>query len=141
MGYAQRMELEEEKALKGRVENVPMMTIEGQPLSENVKKKRDACIKQAMDYCRATGRKFEDGGFPDLPLEWNKTGFPAMAGNAQSDAQPQVYGNGAGEPVPGMPAVTHWRRPEEMGMPSAPVLFKNDWEVLLTLTPNPGSTS
>ena len=118
-----------------------MMTIEGQPLSDTCKKWAKDLTDAALAQCAATGRKFEDGGFPDLPLEWNKTGFPAMAGNAQSDAQPQVYGNGAGEPVPGMPAVTHWRRPEEMGMPSAPVLFKNDWEVLLTLTPNPGSTS
>ena len=37
------------KALKGWVENVPMMTIEGQPLSENVKKARDAAIKLAME--------------------------------------------------------------------------------------------
>ena len=77
MGYAQRMELEEEQAFKGWVENVPMMTIEGQPSSENVKKRRDACIKQAMDHCRATGRKFTD------------TTFPAMPGRAQSEVQPR----------------------------------------------------
>ena len=57
MGYAQRMELEEAKALEKWVENVPMMTIEGQPLSENVKRRRDAAIKLAMDQCRQTGRE------------------------------------------------------------------------------------
>ena len=129
MGYAERMEMEELERLGKWKENVPMMTIEGQPLSDTCKKWAKDLTDAALAQCAATGRKFEDGGFPDLPLDWNKTGFPAMAGSAQSDAQPQVYGNGAGEPVPGMPAVTHWRRPEEMGMPTAPVLFKNDWEV------------
>ena len=110
-------------------ENAPMMTIEGQPLSDTCKKWAKDLTDAALAQCAATGRKFEDQGFPQLPLSWNQAGFPAMGGSAQSDAQPQVYGNGAGEPVPGMPAVTHWRRPEEMGMPNEPVLFKNDWEV------------
>ena len=39
-GYAERMELEEAIRLEKWKENVPMMTIEGQPLSENVKKRR-----------------------------------------------------------------------------------------------------
>lgn len=41
LGAAQRMELEEAAALEKWVENVPMMTIEGQPLSENVKREKE----------------------------------------------------------------------------------------------------
>ena len=46
MGYAQRMELEQELRLSKWVENVPMMTVEGQPITENIKKKKDALIAQ-----------------------------------------------------------------------------------------------
>ena len=129
MGYAEKMEMEELARLGKWKENVPMMTIEGQPLSDTVKKWAKDLTDAALAQVAATGRKFEDQGFPQLPLSWNQTGFPAMQGPAQGSAQPQVYGNGAGEPVPGMAAVTHWRRPEEMGMQSEPKLFKNDWEV------------
>ena len=127
MGYAQRMELEEAKALKGWVENVPMMTIEGQPLSENVKKARDAAIKLAMDQCRQTGRKFED------------TTWPMKPGRAEGEHQPQVYKKGY--PTSGMPVVTQWLRPEEFvnnfdprypespPTPRQPMLFKSLWEV------------
>ena len=89
-----------------------------------------AKVQYALDQCARTGGKFEDQGFPQLPLSWNQKGFPAMPGSAQSSAQPQVYGNGAGEPAPGMPGVTHWRRPEEfVPQGQTPTMFKNDWEV------------
>ena len=67
MGYAQRMELEEEKALKGWVENLPMMTIEGQPLSENVKKRRDARSRRRWTSAGRRGSKFEDTTWPQSP--------------------------------------------------------------------------
>ena len=129
MGYAEKMEMEELVRLGKWQENVPMMTIEGQPLSDTCKKWAKDLTEAALAQVAATGRKFEDQGFGQLPLSWNQTGFPAMPGSAQSSAQPQVYGNEAGEPAAGMPGVTHWRRPEEMGMPTEPLLFKNDWEV------------
>ena len=128
MGYAEKMEMEELVRLGKWQENVPMMTIEGQPLSDTCKKWAKDLTEAALAQVAATGRKFEDQGFGQLPLSWNQTGFPAMPGSAQSNAQPQVYGNEAGEPAPGMPGVTHWRRPEEMGMPTEPLLCKNDWE-------------
>ena len=127
MGYAQRMELEEAKALEKWVENVPMMTIEGQPLSENVKRRRDAAIKLAMDQCRQTGRKFED------------TTWPPKSGRAEGEHQPCVYNKGY--PTAGMPLVTQWLRPEEFvnnydprypdspPTPRQPMLFKSLWEV------------
>ena len=120
-------EMEEAAALSKWVENVPMMTIEGQPLSENVKKRRDACIKQAMDYCRATGRKFTD------------TSFPRADGRAEGELQPSVYTKG--RPTAGMPRVTQWLRPEEFvnhydprypqqgGAPRQPLLWKSLYEV------------
>lgn len=53
MGYAQRQELEEAARLEKWIENLPMMTIEGQPLSDNVKRKRDALVEAALAYCAA----------------------------------------------------------------------------------------
>ncbi len=129
MGYAERMELEEAIRLEKWKENVPMMTIEGQPLSKTVKKWAQDLIDGALAQCRQTGQKFEDAGFPQHPLAWNHAGFPAMAGAAESSRQPQVYGNAAGEPVPEMAKVTHWRRPEQLYEGIQPKLFKNDWEV------------
>ena len=105
-----------------------MMTIEGQPLSKTVKKWADDLIAAALAQTQQTGRKFEDRGVPTHPLAWNRTGFPSLPDAAQSSAQPQVYDNQAGEPVPGLPVVDHWRRPEQIA-PTTPMLFKNDWEV------------
>eukprot|EP00965_Chrysotila_dentata_P197022 6177955-Pleurochrysis_carterae.AAC.6 len=42
----------------------------------------------------------------------------------QGEHQPSVYHRGL--PVPGMPVVTHWRRPSEFC--EKPTLFTNDWE-------------
>ena len=67
MGYVQRLELEEELRLAKWVENVPMMTIEGQPLSDNVKKKKDALVARALKYCEEHGGKFEDAGSGGIP--------------------------------------------------------------------------
>jgi len=113
IGYAQKMELEELARLEKWVENVPMMTIEGQPLSDNVKKRKKELVEQALANAAARGGLFED---PD---------FPPAAGSAAGDHQPAVYSRGA--PVAGMPVVTQWRRPREWC--AAPKLFKNDWEV------------
>ena len=102
LGYAQRMELEEAAALAKWVENVPMMTIEGQPLSENVKKEKERLVNQAMKYCWETGGKFEDAG---------EGGFPELPGRAEGMPQTAIYTKG--EPCAGMPVVTQWLRPEE----------------------------
>lgn len=116
IGYAQRLELEEAARLEKWVENVPMITIEGQPLSENVKKRKDALIAQALEYCARTHGKYEDSE------------FPAARGRAQG-AQPQVYANS--EPNANMPVVTQWLRPEEF-IPNLthlpPVFYKDDFE-------------
>ena len=117
IGYAQRMELEEEKAMERWVENLPRMTIEGQPLSENVKKKKEALVASAVAYCNANGTKFEDSG---------EGGFPTASGHASSPTQPAVY-SGGGLPTANMPTVTQWLRPEEFA--PEPTLFKNTWEV------------
>ena len=58
------MELEEAIRLEKWKENVPMMTIEGQPLSENVKKRRDALVAYATAKAQANGGLFEDSGGP-----------------------------------------------------------------------------
>ena len=99
MGHAQRLELEEAARLEKWIENLPMMTIEGQPLSENVKKRKDALVAQAMAFCERTGAKFEDSE------------FPRAAGSATGTRQPEIYASG--EPGPNMPVVTQWLRPEE----------------------------
>ena len=119
MGYAQRMEMEEELKLLTTPENVPLFTVEGAPLSKNVKDLKDRLIKQALDQCARTGQKFEDSG---------PGGFPVAPGRARSDKghQPQVY-NEEGYNNSGMPNVVDWRRPEEFA--EHPVMFQNDYSV------------
>jgi hypothetical protein len=99
------MEMEEELKLLTTPENVPLFTVEGAPLSKNVKDLKDRLIKQALDQCARTGQKFEDSG---------PGGFPVAPGRARSDKghQPQVY-NEEGYNNSGMPSVIDWRRPEE----------------------------
>ena len=53
MGYAQRMELEEELKMTKWAENIPLMTIEGQPITPNIKRKKDQLITQASMQCSA----------------------------------------------------------------------------------------
>ena len=122
MGYAQRMEIEEAAALQKWPENLPLMTIEGQPLSENVKKEKERLVNHAMRYCWQTGGKFEDSG---------PGGFPSAAGGAEGQAQPEVYNKGV--PCAGMPVVTQWRRPEEFcpagGSGLAPTFYKSMFEI------------
>ena len=117
MGYAQRMELEEQLRLSKHPENVPLFTVEGQPLSENVKKEKDRLVALALEYCAAHGGKFEDSG---------PGGFPAAAGAAAGDHQPECYRGGARTGA--LPKVASWRRPEEFA-PDAPVMFRNDYSV------------
>jgi len=88
LGYAQRLEIEEALRLSKAPENVPIMTREGAPLSENVKKRKDALVKQALDYCAAHGGKFEDSG---------DGGFPSAPGTAEGAHQPAVYKDGDGD--------------------------------------------
>ena len=129
LGYAQRMEMEEAKKLDSWPENVPLMTIEGQPLSENTKKEKERLVNKAMQYCWATGGKFEDSGVG---------GFPAAPGRAEGRSQPAVYNKG--KPCAGMPTVTQWLRPEEFrnlqqpgeSVPEAyrqPMFFKSMFEI------------
>ena len=120
MGYAQRMELEEQMKLLSTPENVPLFTVEGAPLSKNVKDLKDRLVKQALDYCEAHGGKFEDSG---------TGGFPEAPGTARSDSgyQPAVY-NDSGYNDTEMPKVVEWRRPEEF-CPGTPVMFHNDYSV------------
>jgi len=129
IGYAQRMEMEEAKKLDKWPENVPLMTIEGQPLSENVKKEKERLVNKAMQYCWATGGKFEDSG---------PGGFPSAPGRAEGRVQPAVYKHG--EPSADLPVVTQWLRPEEfcnMARPGEPpptrymqpMLFKSMYEI------------
>jgi len=113
LGHAQRMELEEAQRLDKWKENVPMMTIEGQPLSDNVKKKHKELVAFAEANAAANGGLFVDPDFPKAP------------GSAAGEDQPAVYNQG--KPVAGMPVVTQWRRPREWT--DTPKLFKNDWEV------------
>ncbi|KAL1518789.1 hypothetical protein AB1Y20_003072 [Prymnesium parvum] len=116
LGYEQRLELEEAARLEKWIENLPMMTIEGQPLSENVKKKKDALVAKALSYCERTGQKFEDSEFPSAP-------------GTATGRQPQVYANG--EPSANMPVVTQWLRPEEfipLATDQHPIFYKNDYE-------------
>ena len=117
LGHGQRLELEEATRLEKWIENLPMMTIEGQPLSDNVKKAKDALVAKALAQCAATGSKFEDADFPRAP------------GSAIGSSQPEVYKSGL--PGPQMPVVTQWLRPEQF-MPGLthlpPVFFKNDYE-------------
>ena len=113
LGHAQRMELEEAQRLHKWKENVPMMTIEGQPLSDNVKKKHKELVAFAEANAAANGGLFVDPDFPKAP------------GSAAGEDQPAVYNQG--KPVAGMPVVTQWRRPREWT--DTPKLFKNDWEV------------
>jgi len=108
MNDSQRAELEEAARLETWVENVPMMTIEGQPLSENIKKRRDELVAFARTEAAKNGGLFVDHEF----------------GGHQGEHQPSVYHRGL--PVPGMPVVTHWRRPSEFC--EKPTLFTNDWE-------------
>ena len=113
LGHAQRMELEEAQRLDKWKENVPMMTIEGQPLSDNVKKKHKELVAFAEANAAANGGLFVDPDFPKAP------------GSAAGEDQPAVYNQG--KPVAGMPVVTQWRWPREWT--DTPKLFKNDWEV------------
>ena len=136
MGYAERMELEEAIRLEKWKENVPMMTIEGQPLSENVKKRRDALVAYATAKAQANGGLFEDSGGPynDAAIsainghtDHIDQGFPKAAGSA-AGTQPEVYTGGS----PGAhehAVVTQWLRPSQMANVTSPMLFKNDFEV------------
>ena len=58
MGYAQRMEMGEAMRLSKHPENVPLFTVEGAPLSENVKKDKDDKVKNEV-VCLA--RKIDSG--------------------------------------------------------------------------------
>ena len=80
MGYAERMELEEAIRLEKWKENVPMMTIEGQPLSENVKKRRDALVAYATAKAQANGGLFEDSGGPYNDAAISATPLPEGGG-------------------------------------------------------------
>ena len=130
------MELEEAIRLEKWKENVPMMTIEGQPLSENVKKRRDALVAYATAKAQANGGLFEDSGGPynDAAIsainghtDHIDQGFPKAAGSA-AGTQPEVYTGGS----PGAhehAVVTQWLRPSQMANVTSPMLFKNDFEV------------
>ena len=101
-----------------------MMTVEGQPLSDNVKKRRDALVKYAIAAADANGGKYEDSGDG-----YNgEGGFPRAPGTAAGGSQPEVYSGGApGAHEHGV--VTQWLRPSEMSRVTSPMLFKNDYEV------------
>ena len=79
------MELEEAIRLEKWKENVPMMTIEGQPLSENVKKRRDALVAYATAKAQANGGLFEDSGGP-----YNDAAISAMHNATISGKQLRV---------------------------------------------------
>ena len=117
MGYAQRMELEEAARLSKHPENVPLFTVEGAPLSENVKKEKDMKVAKALAYCQQHGTKFEDSG---------AGGFPAAAGKAEGSHQPECYPKGRSGTLP---EVVQWLRPEEMADADRPVMFRNDYSV------------
>ena len=105
------MELEEAIRLEKWKENVPMMTIEGQPLSENVKKRRDALVAYATAKAQANGGLFEDSGGPynDAAIsainghtDHIDQGFPKAAGSAAGN-QPEVYTGGSPGAHEGVP--------------------------------------
>ena len=118
MGYAQRMELEEAMKLSKQPENVPLFTVEGQPLSGNVKKEKEDKVAKALAYCAQTGGKFEDSG---------KGGFPEAPGNAPGDHQPACYRGGTR--TGSLPQVVEWLRPEEFVPDGRPIMFRNDYSV------------
>ena len=109
MGYAQRMEIEEAMRLSKHPENVPLFTVEGAPLSENVKKDKDQKVAKALAYCKQHGTKFEDSG---------PGGFPAAPGKAEGSHQPECYPKGRSGTLP---EVVQWLRPEEMAGADRPV--------------------
>ena len=92
MGYAQRMEMELAIQMGKAPENVPVFTVEGAPLSDNVKKWKNDAIKKALDYCAATGGKFEDSG---------PGGFPEAAGSAPCPSAPPRPASTIGTATPG----------------------------------------
>ena len=124
MGYAQRMEMEEAMRLSKHPENVPLFTVEGAPLSDNVKKDMADKVAKALAYCREHGTKFEDSGGPDAVDR--RGGFPRATGNAAGSHQPECYPKGRSG---SLPEVVEWRRPEEFPEADRPVMFRNDYSV------------
>ena len=90
------------------VDNEPVITQEGQGLSEKQKADAAAMVQAALAQCAQTGRPYED---PDF-------GGAAALGDAS---------------WPHARLVTQWRRPSEIaataGSPEAARLFKSDWEI------------
>lgn len=91
----------------------PVLTArEGQGLSAQQERDKEAMIAEALAQCTASGRKYEDPHFaPAVTALWRD----GMAPGAE-------LGMGGGDPV------TSWRRPEEFA--TEPRLFVNDWQVL-----------
>ena len=90
------------------VDNEPVLTQEGQGLSERQRADAAAMVQAALDQCARTGRPFED---------------PDFCGGA-------ALGDGA---WPHAALVAQWRRPAEIaasaGSAEAARLFKSDWEI------------
>ena len=147
MGYMQKMEIELAQKMSKSPENIPVFTMEGAPLSDNVKAEYQAKVQYALDQCARTGGKFEDSGEYVIsyletdekdskiktPKEKREKGFPAAAGKAAGDYQPECYrykadGVTRAGTMKNVRPIVDWCRPEDIA-PDSPVMFRNDYSV------------